>query len=997
MILNSVQNGLLIWPTVTDADGTTRTKKYKELSATKKIQADCDCKATNIVLQCLPPDVYAIFNHHKDAKEIWDRVNLLMQGTKLSLQEKECKLYDEFDKFTFVKGLVVLVFNQRDDPIACLNKAMDSLTAVAFSRFPSTKNQLRTSSNPRNQATIQDGRFTMQQVQGRQGQSYAGNSYKGNATSLGGNITAGHARMVKCYNCQGEGHMARQCTQPMRPRNAAWFKEKAMLAEAQEARQILDEEQLAFLADPGIPDGQVVQITIPNTAAFQTKDLDAYDSNCDDVSNAKAVLMAYLSRYASNVLSKVPHSDSYHIDMDNQSVHAIQDFEQTPIVDFSDNEITNDSNIISYSQYLQETQLAAVQDTNLYAQQDSMILSVIEQISEQMINHVNNWEKANQGKNNESVTTELERYKERVKTFEQMINRVNNWEKAHVKKMIDSQMDDMIKEKLALNNKHFVPEQELSDEQAFWLQTSHPNTEQSASSPIKIEAPRELPKVRLVNTSLKKLKYHLGQFDTVVKKRITPDALIEGEWGFEHAKAVFLNEIIPFLNTLKDIFNVFDKNLLNEKEKKEFFLENDRLLQKIMSQDVMICVMNSTAVFDDVNVEIQSSEPCLKYVDLDAELLNKKDSISNNQNALEIPEYFENNDLKAQLQAKDTTICKLKEHIKTIRENDKEEKFKHEMDEIETINIELEHSVAKLLFKNERLHNEIGHLKKIYKDHFDSIKRTSALSKEHNDSLIAQLNSKSMKNADLKRQIQDKRVKLLFEDHRSELRYCTGSELGSELTFLAGSELRTSELDTSELQMANLSEDIQCASSDTRPPMLDRTDFASWQQRIRLYCRGKENGVNILKSIDEGPFQMGTFQETLAEGTEGALHLGPERPRVYSDLSPEDKERYNADIRATNILLQGLPKDIYSLINHYTDAKDIWDNVKMLLEGSELTKEDRESQLYDDFEHFRQHKGETIHDYYVRFAKLINDMRNIKITMSRMQLNSKFVNNMLPE
>ncbi|GJY14830.1 hypothetical protein Tco_0385252, partial [Tanacetum coccineum] len=145
--------------------------------------------------------------------------------------------------------------------------------------------------------------------------------------------------------------------------------------------------------------------------------------------------------------------------------------------------------------------------------------------------------------------------------------------------------------------------------------------------------------------------------------------------------------------------------------------------------------------------------------------------------------------------------------------------------------------------------------------------------------------------------------------------------------------------------MANLSEDIQCAGFDTRPPMLDKTDFASWQQRIRLYCRGKENGVNILKSIDEGPFQMGTTRVIVAEGTEGSLHLGPERPRVYLILS------------------------------HYTDAKDIWDNVKMLLEGSELTKEDRESQLFDDFEHFRQNKGETIHDYYVRFAKLINDMR----------------------
>ncbi|GJX82161.1 retrovirus-related pol polyprotein from transposon TNT 1-94 [Tanacetum coccineum] len=163
--------------------------------------------------------------------------------------------------------------------------------------------------------------------------------------------------------------------------------------------------------------------------------------------------------------------------------------------------------------------------------------------------------------------------------------------------------------------------------------------------------------------------------------------------------------------------------------------------------------------------------------------------------------------------------------------------------------------------------------------------------------------------------------------------------------------------------MSNMSEDIQYAGSDTRPPMLNITDFESWQQRIRLYCLGKDSGENIMKSINEA----------------------------------QEKERYKADIRATNILLQGIPKDIYTLINHYTDAKDIWDNVKMILEGSELTKDDRESQLYDEFEHFRQIKGETIHVYYVRFTKLINDMRNIKMTMPRMQLNSKFVNNMLPE
>ncbi|GJT26394.1 hypothetical protein Tco_0906669 [Tanacetum coccineum] len=103
MILNSLQNGSLFWPTV-EENGTTRTKKYEELSVAEKLQANCNLKATNIVLQGLPPDVYSIVNHHKVVKDIWDRVKLLMQGTKLSLQKKECKLYDKFDKFSFVKG-----------------------------------------------------------------------------------------------------------------------------------------------------------------------------------------------------------------------------------------------------------------------------------------------------------------------------------------------------------------------------------------------------------------------------------------------------------------------------------------------------------------------------------------------------------------------------------------------------------------------------------------------------------------------------------------------------------------------------------------------------------------------------------------------------------------------------------------------------------------------------------------------------------------------------
>ncbi|GJZ20208.1 hypothetical protein Tco_0556798 [Tanacetum coccineum] len=197
--------------------------------------------------------------------------------------------------------------------------------------------------------------------------------------------------------------------------------------------------------------------------------------------------------------------------------------------------------------------------------------------------------------------------------------------------------------------------------------------------------------------------------------------------------------------------------------------------------------------------------------------------------------------------------------------------------------------------------------------------------------------------------------------------------------------------------MSSNSDDIQAAGSDTRPPMLDRTDYESWSQRIRLYCRGKENGLQILQSIDQGPFELGTTRDTLGTTPEGGVLLGPERPRTYEDLSDTEKKRYDADVRATNIVLQGLPKDIYKLINHNIEAKAIWDNVKMLLAGSELTKEDRESQLYDEFERFKMLPGENINEYYVRFHKLVNDMRNIRMTMPNIQLNSKFVNNMSPE
>nr|GEU80363.1 hypothetical protein [Tanacetum cinerariifolium] len=436
MILDYVENGPLLWPIV-EENGVTRLKKYSELSTTEAIQANCNVKATNIILQGLPPEVYALVSTHKIAKELWERIRMLMQRTSLTKQERECKLYDEFDKFAYRKGeslrdfylrfslllndmniynmkleqfqvntkflntlppewskfvtnvklvrdlhttnvdklhaylgqheyhanevrlmhectsdplalvahhqmnkltyqphqqsyhqhqfqpqistfqtsqygtpyhssqyasqapsstplsitypsydfqssvnhnvynasslipqieyapavhlqsefflpdtgLVVTVFQKGDDPIDAINHMMSFLTAVVTSRYPATNNQLRTSSNPRQQATINNERVTIQPIHGRQNSMIAGSS---RPYTSGSSRSSRKQRVIVCYNCKGECHMSKQCTKPKRKRDEAWFKDKVLLVQAQANGQVLQEDELEFLVDPGI-------------------------------------------------------------------------------------------------------------------------------------------------------------------------------------------------------------------------------------------------------------------------------------------------------------------------------------------------------------------------------------------------------------------------------------------------------------------------------------------------------------------------------------------------------------------------------------------------------------------------------------------------------------------------------------------------------------------------------------------------------------------------
>ncbi|GJZ43022.1 retrovirus-related pol polyprotein from transposon TNT 1-94 [Tanacetum coccineum] len=756
MILESVENGPLIWPSI-EENGVTRPKKYSELSATEAIQADCDIKATNIILQGLPPEVYALVSNHKVAKELWERIQLLMQGTSLTKQERECKLYDEFDKFAYKKGetlrdfylrfslllndmniynmkleqfqvntkflntlppewskfvtdvklvrdlhttnidqlhaylgqhefhanevrlmhernsdllalspqcgspyqqysnnqsstplsitypsndyqssihhnvyspsssirkleyaplinqqpefsqqdsgLIVLVFQNGDDPIDAINHMMSFLTAVITSRCPTTNNQLRNSSNPRQQT---------------------------NTFNIG--------RTVIRYNCKGEGHMSKQCTKPKRKRDDSWFKDKVLLVQSQASGQILHEEELAFLADLGIPE---------------------------------VALMVNLSHYGLDALAESVEIDRLKQTL-SEHLKEKESLMQTVTLlknDFKKEESRNIDGEIALEKRIKQLD-------NIKAQQLEPKLydgNVIKNTSAIVIP--------------DSEETLLLAKESRSK-------------------MLLKQQDPMMLEKKG-------------------------NTTLNSSRPTKVEVPKELPKVSMVNTSLKKLKHNLAGFDVVFKERTTPTAITEGSWGFEQTKAYFRDEIIPFSQ----------KHLkLND----QVLNENERLLEQVISKDIVNTIVNSSV--DIASVNVHECEKCLK---LKTELLNKKDFVEkeifqrnnfvSNQSAPSFDQLFELNELKDQSQEKDTVIKKLKERIKSLS--------------------------GKM--------NE--HLKQTYKQLYDSIKPARIRSKEQCDDLINQVNLKSVEISDLNASLREKVLVITYL--KDDLRKLKGKAL----------------------------------------------------------------------------------------------------------------------------------------------------------------------------------------------------------------------------
>ncbi|GJT53484.1 retrovirus-related pol polyprotein from transposon TNT 1-94 [Tanacetum coccineum] len=694
----------LIWPTI-EENGVTRPKKYFELSATEAIQADCDVKER----ECKLYDEFDKFAYKKGetlyVKLVRDlhttnidqlhaylgqhefhanEVRLMHERNSdplaLSLQYGslyQSQQYSNNQSLTPISitypsndyqssvyhniysppssipqlkyapivnqqqqqpkfpqldlGLTVPVFKQGDDPIDAINHMMSFLSVVVTYRYPTTNNQLRNSSNPRQQATINDGRVTLQPIQGRQISFATGTSRTYTQRASGSN--SGKQRTVICYNCKGEGHMSKQCTKPKRKRDDSWFKDKVLLT------------------------------VITHNAAYQADDLDAYDSDCDELNTVKVALIANLSRYGLDALIEVHNHDNVYNSTINQGVQVIPSSEQSNVVNYLETEITSDSNIIPYSQYVTESQQAAVQNSNSSTQQDALILSLIEQLKTE----VTNYTKINLDNKsvNDTLTAELERYKEKVNVLKEgqnvdlkkhvkekeslmkTVTLLKNDFKKEESRNIDreialekkiKQLDNILEPKLYDSNvikitsaivipdsketimlaeesrskirlkQHdpMVLEKKVNTTPVDYANSMNSSDPSPSCKPTKVE----VPKVSMVNTSLKKLKHHLAGFDMVRKERTMATAIIEGSWGFEHTKACFRNEIIPFVKALKDLFNTFDQYLIDElSEEKGLVIKalKDEL-RKLKGKDLDDNVVTKHTIAPEMS--LRCVEPC---------------------------------------------------------------------------------------------------------------------------------------------------------------------------------------------------------------------------------------------------------------------------------------------------------------------------------------------------------------------------------------------------
>ncbi|GJW51175.1 hypothetical protein Tco_0092526 [Tanacetum coccineum] len=372
-----------------------------------QLSADCDNQCKNIILQGLPPEVYALVSNHKVTKELWERIQLLMQVNSHDENRKEMKAYDEFDKFAYKESGNTTKF----------------VTDVKLVQDLHTTN--------------------IDQLHAYLGQ----HEFHANEVDYPIDAIQSHDAFLTAVKWDARG-----------------LRIKCLLVQAQANGQILHEDKLAFLADPRIAEGQATQTVINHNVSYQAGDLDVYDSDYDELNTAKLALIANLSHY--------------------------------------ETEITSDSNIIPYSQYVIELQQAAVQNSNSSAQQDALIF--LDQ-STQTVHILTKPQFFYDHTTKQALCFQNPFYLKKAQQLEPKLYDGNVIKNMSAIVIPDSEETLMLAEeshsKMLLKQKDPMMLENKVNTKPVDYDNSVTSLDPTLSSrPTKVEVPKELPKVSMVNT-----------------------------------------------------------------------------------------------------------------------------------------------------------------------------------------------------------------------------------------------------------------------------------------------------------------------------------------------------------------------------------------------------------------------------------------------------------------------------------------------------------------
>nr|GEZ37422.1 hypothetical protein [Tanacetum cinerariifolium] len=662
-----------------------------------------------------------------------------------------------------------------------LTNTLALLTQSYKTFLPQTNNQLRTSSNARNQATVQDGRVVVQNVQGRQNRRQGMNTRGGSVAGYGGaqnrvgNVNLGQARPVKCYNYNGIGHIVRNCTQPKQ--NSEYYKDKMLLMQTQENGVALDAEQLLFLAggqdnafDDDVDEQHVQDLALNVDNVFQADDCDAFDSDVDEAPTAQTMFMANLSStdpatdeagpsYDSDILSEVQDHDHYQDAVcAHHEEHVMHDSVQLDHVVDSHTDYTSDSNMILYDQYVKDNEVPVVH-SDVSSVPDDAFMMIYNDMYEPHAQSVSNPSRNTVVKN--SLTAELATYKEQVELPKPYYNELNKDTLEIVeltRKKMNAKMNDpecvTRKVKMAPHDYSkenflaiFTPHKQLTPEQIFWsndlimLKFEALKEQTMVSRPIKALTvhPPNTPATLVPKALTKEIKEMKDVFEEL-EAEVAQYAVDRKHDAIERKNLLIVNDNLIAECLSKEVFSVATNSELNVAQFTKMTVAHTAVEARCLELEAELAKLRNTSHHDNQEELINRfSKLEVNHLNLQLKYQNLKDSFGNNPSTIDkdTPDFdsvFVTGKMQASLQGKYNVIRQLKKQISQLQVtcNDIDRTLKVQTADSQIT--KLTEQVTNLQAQNNLFRAENDKIMQHYKELCDSIKITRA---KHIEQVIA--------------------------------------------------------------------------------------------------------------------------------------------------------------------------------------------------------------------------------------------------------------------